>query len=413
MRTIKYILFLSSVILVGCNNVSETTISNPEQKGSNTQDLSLSSTSTNIPTETLIPEPSITPTIAPTLTPTTEPIQSNNLDELKELFRYQINENDRRYIYQDPEGNSKIIVASDKEVSILNLESLDQELTFSLPYEPSKKSALSQDGLLLANVNDDNFIEIYDLANEQIIALSSFNIDGDISIYWSYKSDYLLVYNHSKWEIGLHHINEDEYTHLHTCSYSHCNLIWSENGNYLAIGDYMKDTSFIFSLSPIDNLCIIKGNVYQWSHNEDLSAGIIDDANGPLGAIWSQPNGERLHTLYGLNRGPFAAGFSFDNMFFAASDMPGIDLFIVWDVSDGSIINRFNGHPGGINSVKWFHNENILFTLGEDNQIKFWNPNNPETLYTLQVPDIWNAHILQNDRYFVVFTQSEIIIYGL
>jgi WD40 repeat protein len=47
-------------------------------------------------------------------------------------------------------------------------------------------------------------------------------------------------------------------------------------------------------------------------------------------------------------------------------------------MSCGSVVLKLQGHASSVTDVAWFKNRTALLSLGEDTQIRVWNPTMPK-----------------------------------
>ena len=61
----------------------------------------------------------------------------------------------------------------------------------------------------------------------------------------------------------------------------------------------------------------------------------------------------------------------------------------IWDVRQGALVRRLEGHTGFIPGVEWSAEHNILVSAGADGTVRWWNPEQGVLLATVQAHDAW------------------------
>ena len=61
----------------------------------------------------------------------------------------------------------------------------------------------------------------------------------------------------------------------------------------------------------------------------------------------------------------------------------------MWDVQQGALVRRLEGHSGSIWGIDWSLEQDILVSAGSDGTIRWWNPEQGVNLATVQAHDAW------------------------
>jgi WD40 repeat protein len=64
-------------------------------------------------------------------------------------------------------------------------------------------------------------------------------------------------------------------------------------------------------------------------------------------------------------------------------------VLYLWDVRQGALLRRLEGHSGFIWGIDWSLEQDILVTAGSDGTVRWWNPEQGLNLATVQAHDAW------------------------
>jgi WD40 repeat protein/transcriptional regulator with XRE-family HTH domain len=64
-------------------------------------------------------------------------------------------------------------------------------------------------------------------------------------------------------------------------------------------------------------------------------------------------------------------------------------VVFLWDVRQGTLVRRLEGHRGPIMGVDWSREHNLLLSAGTDGTVRWWDPEQGVPLATVQAHDAW------------------------
>ena len=134
--------------------------------------------------------------------------------------------------------------------------------------------------------------------------------------------------------------------------------IWnSENiGNIRMLAGHDQD---------VDHICWHPNNMYVFTVSLDKTV-----------RMWLITNGAAVRMFTGHSGNPSALACSPNGKILASGDDAGI--IILWDIHSGRLMKRMRGHgPGGIFSISWSVESNILISGGLDGTVRVWDANKP------------------------------------
>jgi WD40 repeat protein len=64
-------------------------------------------------------------------------------------------------------------------------------------------------------------------------------------------------------------------------------------------------------------------------------------------------------------------------------------MLSIWDVRQGTLVRRLEGHSGFIFGIDWSPEHDLLVSAGADGTVRWWNPEQGVNLATAQAHEAW------------------------
>jgi len=175
---------------------------------------------------------------------------------------------------------------------------------------------------------------------------------------------------------------------------------WSVDGSFLASGGY-------------------DGSVRIWDVQESTSrvgsehAGLVNAAvwnpvwgtGIPDGTLVASANEEGLVLVWRAADGDLLRRFEHAGVVGALCWSPNGEQLVsgavdgakgvlyLWDVRDGTLVRKLEGHRGFVGGIEWSAEHNLLVSAGADGTVRWWNPQHGVNLATVQAHDAWTRAV--------------------
>ncbi|KAK2737024.1 Transcription initiation factor TFIID subunit 5 [Myotisia sp. PD_48] len=156
-------------------------------------------------------------------------------------------------------------------------------------------------------------------------------------------------------------------------------LTWGPYGHYFVTGGHDK-TARLWVTNKIRQQRIFVG------HDQDVdcvcfhpnSAYIFTASSDHTVRMWAVSTGNAVRMFTGHTGNPTAMACSNNGRLLASADDQG--TIILWDLAAGRLLKRMRGHgKGGIWSLSWSAESNVLVSGGADGTVRVWDVAGPAT----------------------------------
>lgn len=202
------------------------------------------------------------------------------------------------------------------------------------------RAALSPDGKRLAKASSDQYLEIWDIAEEQLLVRKK-------------------KHQHATWSIKSLSYNFDG-TKILTASWDKTARIWSAE-------DLMESHLLSGHSEPIEEACFSPDGRYVVTVSHDRTA-----------RVWSSSSGDLLHVLAGHSDALNGVAVSPNSQLIATTSRDKTAR--IWDARNGQLVFVLGGHGNSVEQVNFSPDGRRLLTYSTDHTSRLWSIENGEQI---------------------------------
>ncbi len=242
----------------------------------------------------------------------------------------------------------------------------------------------SPDGRFLVSGSSETTLTLWDVATRTPVQVLRGHRHQIYAVAWSRASNRLASgsYDHT---VRLWDAQTGACTHIlqgHTANVS--SVDWSADGSLLASGSADGSVRLWDMQEGASRVGIERAGMVSavaWSPDSTLLASATEEG---LVLVWRAADGELLQRFEHAGVvGALCWNPNGEHLVSGAADGEQ-GVLSLWDMRQGRLVRRLEGHSGFIFGIEWSAEHNLLVSAGSDGTVRWWNPQQGVQLATVQ-----------------------------